>query len=145
MMRRMATKKSLTPAELFDYRLAALHGFLDIDQMKRSMTQRSYLGWRRYWDEEPWGPWRDNMHTAILAREIRRTRVRSNVRIELEQFLMRAPKSRKKEAEVRVFSGLAAAATVVTAAEAARRIKIAKASRNRIRSKASNRRRSETK
>lgn len=23
----------------------------------------------RYWLEEPWGPWRDNVHTAIIARE----------------------------------------------------------------------------
>lgn len=23
----------------------------------------------RYWLEEPWGPWRDNLHAAIIARE----------------------------------------------------------------------------
>jgi hypothetical protein len=26
----------------------------------------------RYWLEEPWGAWRDNIHTAIIAREIAR-------------------------------------------------------------------------
>ena len=25
---------------------------------------------RRYWLEEPWGAWRDNIHAAIIAREI---------------------------------------------------------------------------
>jgi hypothetical protein len=24
---------------------------------------------QRYWLEEPWGPWRDNLHAAIIARE----------------------------------------------------------------------------
>lgn len=28
---------------------------------------------QKYWRFEPWGPWRDNMHMAILAREIRRS------------------------------------------------------------------------
>lgn len=27
----------------------------------------------RYWKEEPWGPWRDNLHAAIIAREVRRS------------------------------------------------------------------------
>lgn len=27
---------------------------------------------RRYWLEEPWGPWRDNLHAALIAREVRR-------------------------------------------------------------------------
>lgn len=24
----------------------------------------------RYWEEEPWGPWRDNLHAAIVARAV---------------------------------------------------------------------------
>lgn len=24
----------------------------------------------RYWREEPWGPWRDNLHAAIIARAV---------------------------------------------------------------------------
>jgi hypothetical protein len=122
-MTRRGKKKSLTPTELFDYRLASLLGYADIDQMKRSMTQRSYIGWRMYWDEEPWGPWRDNMHTAILARELRRSRVKPNTKVDMDQFMIRPPKSRKKDAEVKVFAGLASAARVVTAAEGARRMK----------------------
>lgn len=26
----------------------------------------------RYWDEEPWGPWRDNLHFSMLIREVLR-------------------------------------------------------------------------
>lgn len=27
---------------------------------------------RRFYAEEPWGSWRDNMHAAMIAREVRR-------------------------------------------------------------------------
>ncbi len=27
---------------------------------------------QRYWIEEPWGAYRDNVHAAIIAREVRR-------------------------------------------------------------------------
>ena len=108
------TKKSLTPAELFDYRLAALLGYADIDEMKRSMTQRSYLGWQRYWDKEPWGPWRDNIHTAIIARELRRPQVRRGTRIPLEQFFVRDPEERRQEGINGFFGFLQAVAKQVT-------------------------------
>lgn len=116
-------KKSLTPVELFDYRLAALLGHADIDEMKRSMTLRSYVGWRKYWNEEPWGPWRDNLHTAIIAREIRRGRVKPNAHIDMEQFMVKNPKERVKGAEAKMFSGLASVATRISSEEAMRRIK----------------------
>jgi hypothetical protein len=31
---------------------------------------------QRYWKEEPWGAYRDNVHAAIIAREIRRGTVK---------------------------------------------------------------------
>lgn len=34
------------------------------------MPVRELERWRRYWDEEPWGPRRDNMHAAMLARQM---------------------------------------------------------------------------
>jgi len=37
-----------------------------------ALPSREIERWRRYWTEEPWGPWRDNMHTALLAVEVRR-------------------------------------------------------------------------
>jgi hypothetical protein len=27
----------------------------------------------RYWEAEPWGAWRDNIHAALVAREVRRS------------------------------------------------------------------------
>lgn len=93
-------------------------GYLDIDEMKRSMTQRAYLGWQKYWDQEPWGPWRDNVHTGIIAREVRRGRVKPHTRITLEQFMVRNPSERKKEGEENFFGMMKTVATPATPAEA---------------------------
>lgn len=90
------------------------------------MTQRSYLGWQRYWDQEPWGPWRDNLHAAIVAREVRRTRVKPSARVPLEQFMVRNPEERRKEGEQSFFGMMQAVATPVTAAEAESRRKAKK-------------------
>jgi len=87
------------------------------------MTQRSYLGWQQYWDIEPWGPWRDNVHAAIVAREIRRTRSRPGARLGLEPFMVKNPEARRKEGEKNFFGVLQAVATAVTPAEAEARRK----------------------
>jgi hypothetical protein len=102
-------KKSLTPAELFDFRLASLLG-RTIEEMKGSLTQREYLGWQMYWTAEPWGPWRDNMHVAILAKEIRRPQVRSGTKIDLDQFMMRDPADRRVDNQNKVITFLSAVA-----------------------------------
>lgn len=50
----------------------------------------------RYWLEEPWGPWRDNLHAAIIAREARRFRMKHpNARIDLRQFFFDNPAKRR--------------------------------------------------
>ncbi len=78
--------------------------------MKSSLSQREYLGWQMYWAAEPWGPWRDNMHVAILAKEIRRPQVRSGTMIDLDQFMMREPVERVRENEQKVITFLRAVA-----------------------------------
>lgn len=74
--------------------------------MKAQMSHRAYLGWRRYWRAEPWGPWRDNMHTALLARELRRPQVRKGTRIDLDHFMMRDPGDRAEEQKQGFFAFL---------------------------------------
>lgn len=66
--------------------------------MKRSMTQRAYLGWQRYWEEEPWGPFRDNLHAAMIAREVRRPYLRKGAKNELDNFMVVNPQHRQVEA-----------------------------------------------
>lgn len=58
----------------------------DVDEL--AIVDRYLLG--RYWAEEPWGAWRDNMHAAIIAREIRRGYMKDRTApLPLEPFLLR--------------------------------------------------------
>jgi hypothetical protein len=80
----------LTPEDLFRHRLAALLGrpLAEIDEL----SDREYRSWLRYWAEEPWGPYRDNMHAAMLAVQILRPHVREGKKAPaLEDFMFKPP------------------------------------------------------
>jgi hypothetical protein len=34
----------------------------------------------RYWLHEPWGPWRDNLHAAMIAREVFKSTLKPSAR-----------------------------------------------------------------
>jgi hypothetical protein len=74
--------------------------------MKRSMSQRSYLGWQRYWREEPWGPWRDNLHAAIIAREIARPNLRPGSKYSLSDAFYRPVEEKVTDGRMRVINFL---------------------------------------
>jgi hypothetical protein len=82
---------------MFDHRLAALLG-RTVAEMKAALTQREYLGWQKYWAAEPWGPYRDNVHAAIIAREVRRPQLRKGAKLELDDFMVVNPRERQREA-----------------------------------------------
>lgn len=63
------------------------------------MSQREYINWRKYWDAEPWGSWRDNMHAAIIAREIRRPQLKKGARVSIDDFMMIPPEHRQQQAK----------------------------------------------
>lgn len=50
----------------------------------------------RYYSEEPWGSWRDNIHAAIIAREVRQGRARKGQRVKLDDFMVTAPETRRR-------------------------------------------------
>lgn len=81
-----------------DHRLAALLG-RTVEEMRESLSQRAYMKWCAYWDAEPWGPWRDNLHAALICKEIRRPQVAHGSRIDLDQFMVEQPKVRLRKAE----------------------------------------------
>jgi hypothetical protein len=58
----------LTPQEIFEHRLAALLGCSIGDLLE--LPARELDRWRLYWAEEPWGPYRDNMHAAMIVTEL---------------------------------------------------------------------------
>lgn len=48
--------------------------------------------WRRYWHEEPWGAYRDNLHAAIMCIQYLRTHVKKGTKLpSLEEFMLRLP------------------------------------------------------
>jgi hypothetical protein len=70
------------------------------------MAQREFLGWQRYWRAEPWGPWRDNLHMAVLAREVIKPHLRKGVRVRLADYFYRDPEERQHEARAQLISSL---------------------------------------
>lgn len=82
-----------------------MHGILDVEAMLKSLPQRVYSGWERYWLTEPWGPWRDNLHAALLAREVRRGTPGAKVP-KLDVFMYSAPIDRAVELSGRVIAAL---------------------------------------
>lgn len=67
--------------------------------MKSALSQREYLNWRKYWAAEPWGPYRDNLHAAIVAREVRRPQLAKGARKpEIDDFMVSDPRERKRKA-----------------------------------------------
>ena len=58
---------------------------------------------QRYWREEPWGAYRDNVHAAIIAREIRRGTVKGAHAI--KDFLLQTAERREQEEQSRAQEG----------------------------------------
>lgn len=51
----------------------------------------------RYFSEEPWGPIRDNIHTALICREIVRSRMKNpRQRIDLAPWMLEHPEKRRR-------------------------------------------------
>ena len=75
---------------MFEHRLAALLGltlgqlgFLSAHEMDR---------WRRYWDEENWGPRRYNMHAAMMVTSLINVQRAEGVQpLFWEDFMFRHP------------------------------------------------------
>jgi hypothetical protein len=72
----------------------------------------------KYWLHEPWGAWRDNLHTAILASEFIRPYLKKGARISLDTFMLRHPdevaeerQAKSKAAARNLFKVLKAMAT----------------------------------
>lgn len=56
----------------------------------------------KYWRAEPWGAWRDNLHTAILCREVLRPHLKKGARVKLDDFFYRDPVERASDARGQV-------------------------------------------
>jgi len=61
------------------------------------MPARDYELLARYWMQEPWGAWRDNLHTAIIARASLTPHLKKGARIDLMDFMLRHPEEVAEE------------------------------------------------
>lgn len=95
-----------------------------MEYMKQSIPQRVYAGWQRYFEYEPWGPWRDNVHAGIIAREIRKMR---GGKASVDDFMVRHPEERAESARTNLSTALMAGASKVSAAEAKSKLKAMRA------------------
>ena len=61
------------------------------------MPQSAYRRWQLYWHVEPWGPFRDNLHAAMVAAQVKALRQKKGSRISLDPFMVVDPASRARE------------------------------------------------
>jgi hypothetical protein len=87
-------KSGLTDEERFRCRVTALTGILP--SAVRNIPAEDYDLLLAYWDEEPWGAWRDNLHAAIIAREVRRPWLKQGAADSLDGFMVVNPEVRRK-------------------------------------------------
>lgn len=72
----------------------------------------------RYWKHEPWGPWRDNLHAALIAREVRRPLVKDQRKNVLSDFMVRDPEERAQEGSKKIAGLFTLFKTVATRVKA---------------------------
>jgi hypothetical protein len=70
--------------------------------MRATISPADYEGEWLYWQEEPWGPYRDNLHFAMLCREVIRPYLRKGAKVQIEDFMLR-PEEQKKASRVDAF------------------------------------------
>jgi hypothetical protein len=91
LVRRKTSKKSLTPEQLFQCRVALALGIVPSEVEDIGSNDYDLL-WL-YWKKEPWGPYRDNLHTALIAREVRRGNFKGDHL--LDQWMIATPEDQK--------------------------------------------------
>lgn len=67
------------------------------------MGAAEYLDWWRYWQEEPWGAMRDNLHAGLIAAAVinaRPNRRRGSTDVSAKDFLLKTERqTRQAETE----------------------------------------------
>lgn len=53
------------------------------------MPARELDRWARYWAQEPWGPFRDNMHAAMLAVQVLKPHVKDPKKLNPADFMFK--------------------------------------------------------
>jgi hypothetical protein len=98
----------LTPEQLFEHRLASLLGrsLSEIDELPVQELER----WAKYWSEEPWGAYRDNLHAALIVSELLKPHLERGAKLSLLDFMFEHPEDRKKRSRAKLLTTLNALA-----------------------------------
>lgn len=61
------------------------------------LPAREFEAWSRYWNEEPWGPYRDNLHAAMLAVQFIRPHLKEGSKVPpISEFMFKLPDTKSK-------------------------------------------------
>lgn len=52
------------------------------------LPQREIARWQRYWNEEPWGPYRDNMHAAMIVSELLKPHLKEGANVSIKHYML---------------------------------------------------------
>lgn len=98
----------MTPEQLFEHRLAALLGRTlgELDELPARELER----WSTYWNEEPWGTLRDNMHAALIVTQLLRPHFKEGATLNIDDFLFRPKEEVDARARAKLLANLNAMA-----------------------------------
>lgn len=65
----------------------------------------------RYWQAEPWGTWRDNLHAALIAAQARAPYLKKGAKNDLNDFMAIDPFERQRKAASGIIELLKAIST----------------------------------
>lgn len=77
-------------------------------ELERDLGAAEYDGWVRYYAEEPWGAYRDNLHAALIADTV--ARAHGGKKSKLSDYILKPATVRRNEelaeglARLRLFS-----------------------------------------
>jgi hypothetical protein len=87
------------------------------------LPDRELQRWARYWAIEPWGPHRDNIHTAMLCVQVLRPYLPDNSKIGIDDFMLKDAKEIKHNRMKQLVSQMGAAAARKPTAKPAQKAK----------------------
>lgn len=61
------------------------------------LPERELLRWHRYWEAEPWGPYRDNLHAAMIVTELLKPHLKKGVKLNLSDYLLVSAEERRQK------------------------------------------------
>lgn len=67
--------------------------------------------WARYWNEEPWGAYRDNLHAGLIISELLRPHLPEGANVKIEGFLLRPKEDIDALAKAKLVASLSAMAS----------------------------------